>query len=271
MKLNPQVIKRFKKIVNDYYHTFGRDLPWRKTTSAYHVLVSEVMLQQTQVQRVLVKYPEFIARFPDISSLSKSTVKEVLSVWSGMGYNRRALFLRQIAIIVMEQYNGKIPKSPSLLDLLPGIGPATASSICAFAYNRPVVFIETNIRRVFIHHFFKEGIDIEDDDIMALVEKTLDKKNPRDWYYALMDYGSYLGKSVVNPNRRSKHYTIQSSFDGSDRQIRGKILKLLLSHPCSEKELVLLIDASPQRIKAVLNDLIKEGFIKMNGDTFNLH
>ncbi|MEK7079017.1 MAG: A/G-specific adenine glycosylase, partial [Patescibacteria group bacterium] len=132
-----------------------RDFPWRNTTDPYHILVSEVMLQQTQVARVMVKFPIFIDQFSNFKELATASTKDILQVWQGMGYNRRALYLKKIAEIVITQYKGKLPDDPAILDTFPGIGEATAASIVAFAFNKPLVFIETNIRRVFIHLFFE--------------------------------------------------------------------------------------------------------------------
>lgn len=256
-------MEEFKKIVKDYYRKNKRDLPWRNTLNPYHILVSEVMLQQTQVSRVLIKYPIFISQFSTFNQLVKASTKDVLLVWQGMGYNRRALYLKRIAEIVVAQYKGQLLDNPVILDSLPGIGAATAASIAAFAFNKPTIFIETNIRRVFIHHFFKDKREVDDKQIFPIIQKTLDTKNPREWYYALMDYGSYLAKIMENPNKRSKHYSVQSQFKGSDRQIRGEILRLLLKEALSEEKLIRIIKKDPDKIKNILQDLIKEQFIKL--------
>lgn len=156
------------------------------------------MLQQTQVPRVLKKYEEFLKTFPTFQSLAEAPLRDVLRVWQGMGYNRRGKYLRDAAQIVVTKYQKNFPHEPSLIDELPGIGYATACSIAAFAFNKPTIFIETNIRRVFIHHFFKDRRDIDDKELYSLVEAALDRIHPRDWYYALMDYGSYLAKTIKN-------------------------------------------------------------------------
>lgn len=210
------------------------------------------MLQQTQVSRVLERYPRWLARFPSFEELAQALVIEVLDEWQGMGYNRRPLWLHRVALIVAGEYQGVLPTDPAELVKLPGIGPNTAGSIAAFAFNAPVVFIETNIRRVFIHEFFNDEVDITDKQLLPLIEQALDREHPREWYYALMDYGSYLAKQVPNPNRRSRHYSVQSKFEGSLRQLRGEVLRRLLE----EREL-------PQdgRLQGVLDQLVKEGFI----------
>ena len=150
-------ISEFQQMVLDYYHQHGRPMAWRDTTDPYKILVSEIMLQQTQVERVLVKYPDFLAAFPDFASLAQAPLADILTVWQGMGYNRRAISLQKCAQRVMNEYDGMLPADVDTLATFPGIGRATASSICAFAFNMPVVFIETNIRRVFIHFFFSDA------------------------------------------------------------------------------------------------------------------
>lgn len=255
-------IKEFKKIVWDYYQKNRRSFPWRETTNPYYIYVSEVMLQQTQVNRVISKYTEFISRFPTVHDLAKSDKTEVLKLWQGMGYNRRALYLHQAAKIIVEKYKGIIPCSIKDLDNLPGIGFATACSICAFAFNKPTVFIETNIRSVFIHFFFKNRDDVTDTEITTLVKKTLDTKNPREWYFALMDYGTYLKKTEKNPSRKSRHYTKQSKFEGSNRQLRGQILKLkLVNSKIASSKIAKVLNVDLPKIKAIVNQLFNEGLM----------
>ncbi|HOF96277.1 MAG TPA: A/G-specific adenine glycosylase, partial [Methanoculleus sp.] len=225
----PEAVRLFRALVLAHYRAHGRDLPWRQTTDPYRILVSEIMLQQTQVERVAVKYPEFIDRFPDFASLARAPQSDILLAWQGMGYNRRALALKRTAERVVDDYGGRLPADVETLATFPGIGRATAAAICAYAFNMPVAYIETNIRRVFIHFFFQDREDVRDDEILVLVEQTLDRENPREWYGALMDYGSILKKRTANPNRRSASYSRQSRFEGSDRQIRGRLLALVLA------------------------------------------
>ncbi len=248
-----------------------RDFPWRNTTDPYHILVSEVMLQQTQVARVMVKFPIFIDQFSNFKELATASTKDILQVWQGMGYNRRALYLKKIAEIVITQYKGKLPDDPAILDTFPGIGEATAASIVAFAFNKPLVFIETNIRRVFIHLFFEDRKSkVDDREIFPLVEQTLDHNNPREWYWALMDYGAHLGKTVDNPNKKSKYYSIQSKFEGSDRQVRGEILRILLKKSFKEKELVEIIKKEHGKVKSILQGMIKEGLIEYKSRMYRI-
>jgi len=264
-------IPAFQKMVLSYYEQYGRDMAWRNTTDPYPILVSEIMLQQTQVERVTTKFPEFIRVFPDFASLAAAPLAQVLTVWQGLGYNRRAIALQKCAIRVMNEYDGILPADVDILATFPGIGRATASSIAAFAFNMPVVFIETNIRRVFIHFFFTDTDTVSDAEILPLVEQALYRNNPRVWYWALMDLGSALKKTVPNPNRRSVHYTKQSPFEGSDRNIRGIIIRMLLAEPgIREKKFLGIRNDDPARIKKILSALESEGFILRYNDRFFL-
>ncbi|MDD5674021.1 MAG: hypothetical protein PHC61_07660 [Chitinivibrionales bacterium] len=268
MKLSPAKIARFRKTIYSYFIKWGRDLPWRHTKDPYCILISEIMLQQTQVNRVVEKYPQFIGTFPDVKSLAAAPTAKVLAEWQGMGYNRRALLLKKCAQTIMEEFNGKVPDKPQDLQTLPGIGWATANSITAFAFNQPTVFIETNIRAVFIDHFFKDKTAVSDDKILPLLEQTLDRKNPCRFYSALMDYGSMLKKQIPNPGRKSAHYTRQSKFEGSRRQLRGKILKTLLASPGRSFKQLAKIKTGNGEYESVLKELMKEGFVKKIKDKY---
>jgi A/G-specific adenine glycosylase len=265
-KYTTREIKKFQRIVYDYYQNFGRDLPWRSTDNPYEVLVSEIMLQQTQVSRVVQKYVEFINTFPDIESLAEATLRDVLTVWQGLGYNRRALSLKRLAEIVNATYGGYVPSHVSLLMQLPGIGNATANAVCAFAFNQPVVFIETNVRTVFIYHFFSTKDTVKDSEIRPLVERTLDYDNPKHWYNALMDYGVALKKYCSNPGRKSAHHTEQPPFEGSARQVRGAILRALVTKPRQTfNELIKAVRFDPDVVKKSIQSLEKEGLIINKG------
>lgn len=262
--------EKFKKTIWNYYKKHKRDLPWRNTTDPYKIFVSEMMLQQTQVSRILIKYPEFLQKFPNFETLAASPLIDLLRIWKGIGYNRRALYLRSAAHIVVEKYNGKLPDDPKILEVFPGIGPATAASIVVYAFNKPVVFIETNIRRIFIHFFFQDKIGVHDKELIPLIEKSLDKKNPREWYWALMDYGTMLAKIIPNPNKRSKHYVVQSKFEGSNRQLRGKVIGYLLGHAPVNKDELYSLMSEKARVELVINELIAEGFIEKRGIMYNI-
>ncbi|RZN37446.1 MAG: A/G-specific adenine glycosylase [Methanophagales archaeon ANME-1-THS] len=270
-ELTGAAIHAFRELIYAYYQNHGRRLPWRETNDPYHILVSELMLQQTQVERVLEKYVEFLEAFPDFQALAQAPLHAVLAVWQGLGYNRRAIALKKIAEIVVSTYKGVLPSRPEVLLTLPGIGRYTASAIAAFAFNVPTVFIETNIRTVFLHFFYHNQSDIKDSELLLLVEQTLDTANPRIWYYALMDFGALLKKRYHNPNRRSAHYHRQTPFKGSNRELRGLILKALTHQMCmSERELVESLPSDSRRIKNALTQLHDEGFITKRGTTYRI-
>ncbi len=255
-------IPEFREMVLRHYEHHGRTMAWRENTDPYWILVSEIMLQQTQVERVTIKFPEFIETFPDYASLAEAPLADVLKAWQGMGYNRRAIALQKCAVRVVREFGGKLPDDTGILATFPGIGHATASSIAAFAFNSPVVFIETNIRRVFIHYFFKDVTSVSDAEILPLLEEALYRKNPRVWYWALMDLGTALKKMIGNPNRRSTRYTKQSAFEGSDRKIRGMILKLLVTGNVPVQDIIQKTGEEEKRVLRILSALEQEGFIE---------
>ena len=270
--LTHEIIQSFRKIIYSYYKNFKRKFPFRENITPYKVLISEIMLQQTQTKRVSEKFLEFIENFPDFLSISKSPLDKVLKVWKGLGYNRRAIALKKIANIVINDYNGKLPDSIEILKSFPQIGHNTASSIVAFAFNKPTFFIETNIRNVYIYFFFPNKTYIKDKEILPIVEKTIDKNRPRDWYYALMDYGVMLKKTHPELNKKSAHYRKQTPFKGSNRQLRGEILKILIKTNILNKLEIKKIfeNINQNRIINVLNQLEKEGFLKVEGNIIRL-
>lgn len=218
----------FKKTVLKYYKAHGRhDLPWRKTRDPYKILVSEIMLQQTQVDRVIPKYLAFLQAFPDVRALAHASFSDVLMLWSGLGYNRRALFLQRAAVRIDTDFSGKFPSDAETLETLPGVGPYTARAVATFSRGASYIFIETNIRRVFIHEFFQHKQKVDDKELLPLLT-AVHPKDPdarREWYSALMDYGTYLKATVPNPNKRSVQYVKQSAFSGSIREVRGALLR----------------------------------------------
>lgn len=255
----------FQNTIMEYYRLYGRSFPWRETNDAYEITVSEIMLQQTQTERVVPKYKEWLRRFPSASSLADASLSDVLAAWSGLGYNRRGRFLQEACRIVCEKYDGVFPADVQALDALPGIGPYTARAIATFAFGMPEVFIETNIRAVYIFFFFHEQSNVSDKALLSLIEDTLMSDNPRIWYYALMDYGAELKKKVQNPNRKSAHYTKQSRFEGSLRQARGAVLRQLVREKHGAAVTLESISQTENidydRIKAAAEALLAENMI----------
>ena len=280
--IDTKQLRKFEREIWNYYKGNKRDLPWRRTTNPYYILISEVMLQQTQVSRVILKYEEFIKKFSTIESLAKASKAEVLTLWQGLGYNRRALFLKRASETLFEQNpkNPHLPTTREELLKLPGIGQSTAGALLAFAFNTPVPFIETNIRAVFLYFLFKESSSVSDIHIYELLQETLNhkkqKENPREWYYALYDYGTMLkvklGREKTTLHKQSKHYNKQSKFKGSNREIRGAILRLFTKYPkITEEKICALLNAElshrtpadiSKQVTSSLESLEKEGFIQ---------
>ena len=258
----------FRKKIIDYYRAHKRDLPWRSTRDPYAIMVSEVMLQQTQVDRVIPKYLAWMHRFPTPESLAHASVGDVLKVWQGLGYNRRALNLRRAAGIIVREQNGEFPKDVRAIDALPGIGPYTAGAIGAFAFEVRSAFIETNIRTVYLHFFFNGKTNVRDEELIARIEETLPQENIREWYNALMDYGAMLKRTVGNPNIYSASYAKQSTFKGSRRELRGAILRAAQSGSISERDFA--DHASQHSVTEVISQLVSEGFLKRKGKTYTV-
>lgn len=263
--------RAFVGLVKDFYTAHSRDyLPWRKTKDPYKIMVSEIMLQQTQVDRVIPKYKKFIKKFPSAAALAKADLSEVIQEWQGLGYNRRARYLYEACQVIVKLDGGKFPKNNRDIQNLPGVGPYTAAAIRAFAYNEPVVLIETNVRTVYLHHFFKKRENVADAEILELVERTLDTEDPKTWYAALMDYGSYLKKKIGNQNGRSKHYVKQSKFKGSNREVRGEIIRALIVAPRTKIELIRITRKTKKAVTKPLQDLLKEGMIVVKKGRYRL-
>lgn len=255
-------IELFREIILNYYKIYGRSFSWRETSDPYHILLSELMLQQTQTERAAPKYAAFIERWPDFNALSEAPFSEILILWKGLGYNRRAMALKQIALIAVRQYGGTLPRIYDELLKLPMVGPATASAVLAFSYNQPALYLETNIRRVLLHFFYQNEEKVHDRELYKLLEAVQVREDPKSWYYALMDYGVLLKKMVKNPNRRSAHYTKQPAFENSNRQIRGQILTVFTEKGLvSKKELYSFLNFPQENINKCLSALQKEGFV----------
>lgn len=255
----------FQQRVFEYYAAHGRhDLPWRqlpkdRAARFYYVWISEMMLQQTQVGRVVVKYQEWMARFPDIETLARASLSEVLAVWQGLGYNRRAKFVRDAAATICTK---GIPHNVSELVSLPGIGKNTAGAILAYVDNSDVVFIETNIREAIIHEFFITEQKVSDKAIEAIAEQVLVKGGAREWYWALMDYGSHLKRQGTAAARRSAIYKRQSAFQGSIRQLRGEVLRRLQTTSMRFEDLAVAL--ADDRTGVAVAALEKDGLVRVD-------
>ncbi len=256
----------------NYYDQHGRhELAWRKKHSAYAVVVSEIMLQQTQVVRVQEYFKNWMKKYPNWSALASASLRDVLISWQGLGYNRRGKYLHDIAKIVTEQYGGKLPSDRESLQALPGIGHYTAGSVRAFACNESDIFLETNIRTVLFYHLYdykNTSIkSVHDKELLHVLEKYLlhdprATENPREFYWAMMDYGSHLKQTVGNLNTRSRSHAKQTRFEGSRRQLRAQLLRYILAEPRTEKEILKQGTSDREMTLGLLAELIKEGSVK---------
>src|SRR3989344_7649769 len=241
------------------------------------------MLQQTQVSRVLPKYKEFLKAFPTLEALAKSSDKKLLKVWSGLGYWRRAEYLKETAKIITKEYGGKFPKDPKILETFPGIGHYTARALACFAFGSTEAFLDTNIRREYLHFFFPEKHHVSDKEILKVAQRAttnlrICKKSkyrgitPREWHYALFDYGALVLKDKAI-NKRSRHYAKQSKFEGSFRSFRTQAVKFLLSasrnkttHNALEKYIQELLNQKTSSYSysyaSIIDSLLKDGLLK---------
>jgi len=269
--LNSATIASFQQAIYSRYYSHPRPMPWRETRDPYRILVSEIMLQQTQVERVKSKYSQFTLLYPTVADLAAASLAEVLQAWQGLGYNRRAVALKRCAEEIQERFNGCFPTTIHELESLPGIGHYTARAVAAFAFEIPEAFIETNIRTVFIHFYFHGRESVHDREIMPLVMATLDRSNPRDWYYALMDCGVQLKQLHPNPNRRSRHHVPQSKFEGSNRQLRSRLLRAVLESPgVSAGHLAETLAAEQGAVERNLAAMEHEGFLCRTGERYQV-
>lgn len=314
-ELTPE-LRAFVEFVAKKGRELYRDLPWRRTYDPYAIWISEVMLQQTQVSRVDGRWQRWLERFPTVDALAATAPSDVLEEWQGLGYNRRALSVHRAAQAISKA-GGIFPQDPKELVKLPGIGPATAAGIRAFAFNLHGVYLETNVRTVFLHELYPQAEGVPDSELVPLVELTCpasveaaaDVANvadavsvvnadsaanvvdaaaesdeteltPRSWYYALLDYGAYLKKTIPNPSRRSKSHVKQSRFEGSHRQKRAELLRVLLAHKDEggavfetlHQELCQIeVNAGRETLDeqvtlGLLEELAKEGFCQKNDE-----
>ena len=285
-------LRAFVEFVAKKGRELYRDLPWRRTYDPYAIWISEVMLQQTQVSRVDGRWQRWLERFPTVDALASAAPSDVLEEWQGLGYNRRALSVHRAAQAISEA-GGVFPQDQKELVKLPGIGPATAAGIRAFAFNLHGVYLETNVRTVFLHELYPQAEGVPDSELVPLVELTCPASvedaaaesdetelTPRSWYYALLDYGAYLKKTIPNPSRRSKSHVKQSRFEGSHRQKRAELLRVLLAHKDEggaafetlHQELCQIeVNAGRETLDeqvtlGLLEELAKEGFCQKNDE-----
>lgn len=265
-------IDAFRFAVYEHYRAHGRhELPWRLTRDPYAILVSEVMLQQTQVSRVTSRYESWLDRFPNVDALAAAPLEIVLESWQGLGYNRRAIALKRACEAIAAEHEGTVPRDRDALLALPGVGHSTAAGVRIFAYGEPDIYLETNVRAVMIHNFFGDRDDVKDREIIPIVEATLDRSDPRTWYQALLDYGVHIKRTVPNPSRRSAHHAVQSPYEGSRRQKRARILEAVLAiplRPAAELAHDLCLDLA--LTEEILADLVAEGFLSIDGDLYRI-
>lgn len=255
-------MKTLRRTVYRHFLKHGRKFPWRETRDPYRILVSEVMLQQTQAgERTISKFGSFMDVFPSVTALSRASITEVYKLWQGLGYNRRAKALRDAALKIINEHRGSVPSERAELEALPGVGPYTAGAVRVFAFNKPEVLIETNIRTVFIHHFFPRARRVHDKKLLPLIEQAIDRKNPRKWYSALMDYGAALKRLEGNLSRKSRHYVRQDTFAGSTRDVRGQLLRILSDGTRSEVEILKALKVTKPRVTEGLRGLKKDGMV----------
>lgn len=258
LNLNSQDIELFRERIFDFYQSNRRSFPWRETTDRYAVMVSEIMLQQTQAERVSGKYMAWMERFPDTKALSSASLRDVLALWSGLGYNSRCQRLQSCAKVIMDRFDGVVPASPEVLKTLPGIGEYSCRSIPVFADNLDVAAVDTNIRRIIIHEFTLPE-DIPKREIQAAADQLLPKSRSREWHNALMDYGSLC---LTSRSTGIRPLTRQSKFQYSKRWYRGRLLKELVS---SEflllEELEEKYGTCPWGLQEIINELVGEGLV----------
>ena len=252
---------QFLALLRDKGHELYRPMPWRDDTRPYYVLVSEIMLQQTQVVRVLPKFQAFIAVYPDMTTLAQASLADVLKRWQGLGYNRRAKYLHEAAKMIVHQYDGQFPSTEAELLTLPGVGKNTAGALLAYSFNKPAIFIETNIRTVYIHHFFADDFAVDDRLIRQKLEATIDRQHPREFYWALMDYGAWLKARGIKNIAQSKHYTKQTPLKGSVREVRGQIITELHKASGLPDAALRIAVKSDDRYEIALAGLVRDGLV----------
>lgn len=281
-------VQEFNEILFAWNNNVYRPMDWRPkkrdtkvVLDPYRILVSEIMLQQTQVDRVRTKFAEFILRFPDVSMLARAPLRDVLRLWSGLGYNRRAKYLHQAAKAVVSEHDGKFPRDFTKLQALPGIGRSTAAAIMAFAWNEPYPMIDTNLRRILVRSFFDGNIP-SDAVLFDFAQAMIPTGRGRAWNYAMLD----LGAMVCTARRHSDacpmfdfHGDVddfvykkpQSKFKGSKRSYRGALLKALVAEgTLSRKAAEAFFADTPYDGKAAIDELLEEGILAKHKNNITL-
>lgn len=254
-------VKAFQKKVMNWWAENERDLPWRRDPSPYNVLVSEIMLQQTQVSRVIPKFNEFLKEFPTIDSLANANNKSLLQVWSGLGYNRRAIWLKEAAKQIVEK--GEFPQSVEELQKLKGVGPYTSRSVLIFAFNQNLAAVDTNIRRVLIASGFADE-SMSDKELQSIADNVLLRGKSRDWHNALMDYGSQV---LTSSSTGISPTSSQTGYDGSSRQVRGAVIRALTtSDEIDFAEIKSLLDCvvKDSKLQSIMDGLISDGLVELS-------
>jgi len=270
--VSPEHATDFRARVWAHYRAADRGpMPWRETRDPYRVLVSEVMLQQTQVSRVVPVYERFVEAFPTAEALAAAPLDDVLRVWRGLGYNRRAVSLRAAAERVVAEHRGQVPRALEQLRALRGVGPATAAGVRAFAFGEPGVYIETNVRAALLHEFFGQAEGVRDAQLAPVYEAVFDRDQPREWLFALMDYGAHVKRAHANPSRRSAHHTRQTPFEGSRRQKRARLLHAVVDRgQATAASLASELGLDTEQAEELLSELEAEGFLARDGRHFRV-
>jgi A/G-specific adenine glycosylase len=267
-----------------------RDLPWRRTRDPWAVLVSELMLQQTQVSRVLAKYHEFVEAYPTPAACASSPLADVIRRWSGLGYNRRAVSLHASACMIMQEFAGRVPNSLSALRRLPGVGPYTARAVLAFAFETDAAVVDTNIARVLAR---MRGRSLTPKEVQVAADAALENGRALEWNQSLMDLGALLctprlpccarcplaprcawrGGQEADPAEGSAGVSGgQSRFEGSDRQGRGRLVRALRTAPVTPDDLgaVMGWPADPDRANRVAATLVDDGLVRVVDRSYRL-
>ncbi|VVB60515.1 G/T mismatches repair enzyme [uncultured archaeon] len=261
-----ETVQRFQKKVFSFYQQNKRELPWRNTTDPYKILVSELMLQQTQVSRVISYYERWIARWPTISDLASASRAEVLKAWMGLGYNTRAVYLHKAAQKIVAEYDGDVLTAMKQYQEIPGVGRYTAQAVQIFSRNTDLVTVDTNIRRIFIAEFhLSEELSMR--ELWGYAEQCLPLGRSREWHNALMDYGA-LHQTAKKTGIRS--VSQQSEFEGSDRQRRAAVLRLLLSGPASFDTIHRALGGERMKIRKILGKMVDEDLLVLQNKRYQV-